>query len=384
VLAVEVLRQTPIHHVRYLDIIGITRDEQKLFRGGSEEFLNTLHSSKNSLPAENSLKQPTIYRREFSHWLNCVQPNEERSLDYDMKNMKIRRAQRVRPKLPFAETWQQLHGTRTVAHRRNICKSKQNSFSLEDLRPAKQEKERILPKIVSDESGISSGDENNNLTSDASQTSQEQEPIYVSVREKKQFFESLNDLTHCKKSGFDRSNSINNIAINLQPSGISEHQRACSMQDLSSNVRPVRQIKRFFEVESNSCEDLSSGKNEWSQEGTAEKARSSQFVCPLKKQMNPPIFYASIEFCKISTPRIDEENYENVLSLPQKTMSEECVNSIPNQSLTDHTPTLLIERKLQRGERKLTKLRIQIAEVEETIRTIAKDLHRITPNTLKR
>lgn len=514
-LAVEVLRQTPLQDVRFLDIIGITRGKEGLRRGRSEECLTTTRCQTNEPPtlptvAPEQKPQRNKYnfkeeckkkkeRPEFSQWLHCVkretvEENRAKNMDFDMKNMKIRRAQKVRPKLPFAETWNKLRGLsrieKSLEKESDVLHTR--SMSMDDLRKHQRSAEPSLCSCneektpVSDESGISSGDENINTISDTSIKSEKAatDTAYVSVREKKKFFESLGGDVEPKRVEvhLNRSSSIGNINVGPQPPpALRSGQRASSMHDLSSNGVPVKAMRRFFEGGSDVTkrsdelrfqeddtgstiveEDEGSSENDGregfkqakgSKRSTEQDKRvNTPFVKPVVRKPEETVSYANIQFCRTDVqsansakvlrdrdvrasllnypaelketsvkelgqgvkkkliPNYEEGGQEinqklickikatNDRNLPkiveQGTFSRRSEKSNRSASETssisgdnprdNNMSTLLAQRKLQRGERKLGKLRIQIAEVEETIKHIAEDLHSIGPDTLKR
>lgn len=168
------------------------------------------------------------------------------------------------------------------------------------------------PKEISDESGISSGDEN----SGDSISRNVEDFSFLSVRERKKFFESLNsgNEIHWPENSFlARSNSIGNIKIFFSDRNkLGKRKRTKSLHDL--HKIPVREICQLFE-----SRDRKSGK----------------------------------------TNREEDVPEKNAM-------------------------VLLTQRRLQRGERKLEKLKNQIAEVEESITVISEDIKSIGRNNLKR
>lgn len=383
VLAVEVLRQTPIQDVRFLDILGITQREDGLRRGRSEECLPsaTKPDTERKTNKYNFREKKKKDRTEFSQWLHCVkrEKEENKNTDFDMKNMKIRRAQRIRPKLPFADTWNKLRGVDSKSQIRNRSISMDN-LSRQPIETPHCNCVEDKQKPVSDESGISSGDENNNTLSETSvKCEQLPESVFVSVREKKRFFESLSETEPRRPDvNLNRSNSISNIDVGPHPQqGSLRHGiRASSMHDLTGNAVAVKQMRRLFESGSitdltKSFEDLTFDRQTIPEEDEGNEEKSQNFVNPVERKPKS-VSYANVQVCR---------NDSKTVRFCESTKATSEGTVIPDVS---HNLAVLNQRKLQRGERKLGKLRIQIAEVEETIKHIADDLKSIGPDTLKR
>lgn len=222
-------------------------------------------------------------------------------------------------KMPTTEKWKIENWSRT--------QSAENIKNLESQKRLEEE------KIISDESGISSGDENNNTIIDSEGKREIENYSFVSVREKKKFFESLSSDAEGSASSTEsafltRSNSIGDLKKGSDESTkLRRRKRTKSLHDLSRSV-PVREICRLFEPQS---EDMENG-------------------------------------------AIEEEVEGNVAEGVTEREASTEKNAI----------IVLNQRRLQRGERRLARLRVHISEVEETIKVIAEDLASLGTNTLKR
>ncbi|EEB11624.1 conserved hypothetical protein [Pediculus humanus corporis] len=231
--------------------------------------------------------------------------------DYNSKKIKVK----IQNSLPIIS--EKENKKKTNSNNNNNNKTWLRTQSMNNLTNSKD---------VSDESGISSGEDNNIIDSISRNVEQFS---FLSVRERKNFFESLNsdkeikewtttmttiDNNNCPLS---RSNSIGNLKNilgdnNNNNNKLRKRKRTKSLHDLYKT--PVKEICQLFES-------------------------------------------------KQTKSKTQQQQQENDNTIPEK-------NAL----------FLLTQRRLQRGERKLEKLKNQITDVEENIKIISDDLNSITQN----
>ncbi|KAK6629852.1 hypothetical protein RUM43_003673 [Polyplax serrata] len=282
ILAVELIRQTPLQNVRFLDILSIIRhketsDGECLRRGRSAECMI----------------QP-----QEKPWATCPSPSRK---EYPGDLMK-------KPEIVGEIRKMKVCGQNSLPTVTEI----QNKWETNWMRTQSMNN---LASPVSDESGISSGDEIPAESSSFSISRDVDDFSFLSVRERKKFFESLNvaDEQGLKWTSeplpLSRSNSIGNLKISFwqDKNKLRKRKRTKSLHDLHKT--PVREICQLFE----------------SRDAGVRKGETE-------------------------------------------------VEAEPEEEVTNNAIVVLTERRLQRGERKLEKLRNQITEVEESIAAISADL----------
>lgn len=215
-LAVELMRQTPLEAIRFLDILGITatiattrgyEDETACFRRGP--------SKDNDVPLRNSSKD-SLMRQDFH-------PQEGTQLDFITNYERGRTKRRVRV---------------------NNCVSE-----CVEKRPVRAQSSDPVHKMSDSDSELEDVDEKEMM---ALLWRCQQVDSYVPVCEKRRLFESL-----CRR-GWRLAQSSDNLC---NTSGIAEvklkrKKRAKSLHDLSRGSVAVREICQYFETRGQTEQDV--------------------------------------------------------------------------------------------------------------------------------
>lgn len=228
ILAVELIRQTPLQNVRFLDILSIITNKEAeksiMKRGRSEECV----SKAKETTWENESLQPhpplSCTVRESNEKFESTDRNVSKKIgNVEHRKLKVR-IQNSMPVILEKE------------------KSKEKSW----MRTQSMSNLVINTKDVSDESGISSGEESptDSISRNVDDFS------FLPVRERKKFFESLTiekevDV-QIDTSPLARSNSISNLkSLIADKCRFRRRKRTKSLHDLQ--MSPVREICRLFE-----------------------------------------------------------------------------------------------------------------------------------------